>query len=93
MMRVANSAGKLEHCFGALEGTTKEADIRPGRQVAYCLSSLTALLFLSLGIFCFRATSTPPTTDADQVRLAAENVPTQGSISIANAIQALSIRH
>jgi hypothetical protein len=57
------------------------------------LSSLTALLFLSAGIFCFRATSTPRTTDADQVCLPAENVPSQTAISIANAIQALSIRH
>jgi hypothetical protein len=94
-MRVANSARKLEHRFGAFEGATaKEAEIIPGlRQVVYCLSSLTALLFLSVGIFCFRATSTPRPTDADQVCLAAENVPSQSAISIANAIQALSIRH
>jgi len=46
-----------------------------------------------LGIFYFRATGTPRATDADQMRLAAENVPSQGAISIANAIQALSIRH
>jgi hypothetical protein len=32
-------------------------------------------------------------TDPDQVSFAAENVPNQGTVSLAQAIQALSIRH
>jgi nucleoside-diphosphate-sugar epimerase len=90
-MSISNSAKTLERSFGVSKGITKESDMASGlRKFTFWLSSLTALLSFSAVIFWFQATRTPR-TDPDQVRFAAENV--KGTVSLAEAIQALAIRH
>ena len=79
---------------GESEGTTKEAKIEPGlRKVAYWLISLAALISLPAGMFWLVGFGPMRTTDPNQVRLAAEGVPSQGAVAFGQAIQALSVRH
>jgi hypothetical protein len=93
-MSTSNSAKIWERRFGVSKGNTKEPRIASGlRKFTFWLSSLTVLLSLSAGIFCLQATRTPRTMDPEQARFATENVPNQGTVSLAQAIQALSVRH
>jgi hypothetical protein len=93
-MSTAKSVKTLERRFGVSEGNAKELPITSGsRKFTFWLSSLTALLFFFAGVFCLQTSRTTRTIDPDQVRFATENVPNQGTVSLAQAIQALSIRH
>lgn len=93
-MSTSNSAKILERRFGVSKGNAKEAHLASGaRQFTFWLSSLTALLSFSAGIFCLQVTGTTRAMDPDQARFATENVPNQATVSLAQAIQALSIRH
>jgi hypothetical protein len=93
-MSISNSAKILGRRFRVSKGITKESNPAPGlRKFTFWLSSLTALLSFSAGIFYLQVTGTPRTTDLDQAGLATENVPNQGTVSLAQAIEALSIRH
>jgi hypothetical protein len=93
-MSIRNSANALGPRFGVCRGITKESNIASGlSKFTFWLSSLAALLSFSAGIFCLQVTRTPRTTDPDQVRLATENLPNEGTVSLAQAIQALRIRH
>jgi hypothetical protein len=93
-MSTSNSTNIWERRFGVSKRNTKEPRIASGpRKFTFWLSSLTALLSFAAGIFCLQATRTTRTMDPEQARFAAENVPNQGTCSLAQAIQALSIRH
>jgi hypothetical protein len=93
-MSISDSAKTLGRRFGVSKGITKESNIASGlRKFTFRLSLLTALLSFSAGIFCLQVTRTPRTTDPDQMRFATENAPDQGTVSLAQAIQALGIRH
>ena len=93
-MSTSNSTRILERRFRVPQENAKEPRIGSGpRKFTFWLSSLTVLLSLSAGIFCLQATRTPRTMDPEQARFATENVPNQGTVSLAQAIQALSVRH
>jgi hypothetical protein len=90
-MSISNPANILGRRFGISKGITEESNIASRlRKFAFWLSSLIALLSFSAGTFCLQVTRTPGTTDLDQ-RLATENV--QGTVTLAQAIQAFGIRH
>ncbi|MBV8968957.1 MAG: hypothetical protein JO331_07845 [Verrucomicrobia bacterium] len=92
-MSISNSAKTLGRRSGVSIGITKEPNTAAGlRKVTFWLSSLTALLSFSVAIFWLQAIRTPRTTDPEQARLATENVPEQGTVSLDQAIHALSIR-
>ena len=92
-MSTSNSAKIWARRFEVSKGNAKESRIASGpRKFIFWLSSVTALLSFSAGIFCLQVTRTTRTMDPDQVRFANENVPNQGTVSLAQAIQALSIR-
>ena len=90
-MNIWNSAEILGRHFGVYKGTIKESAIAPGlRKFTFWLSLLVVLLSLSAGIFWLQANRT---TDLDQARAATENASNQGTVSLAQAIQALTLRH
>jgi hypothetical protein len=93
-MSTANYVKTLQRRFGVSKGNAKEPRITSGScKFIFWLSSLTGLLSFSAGIFCLQMTTTTRTMDPDQARFATEHVPNQGTVSLAQAIQALSIRH
>ena len=79
---------------GESEGSTKELELEPGvHGIAFGLISLAALLSLLAGMFYLLESDIMRASDPDEVRLAAEGVPGQGTFTIGQAIQALSVRH
>jgi hypothetical protein len=93
-MSTSNSAKILERGFGVSKRKAKEPRVASGpRTFTFWLSSLAVLLFFSFGIFCLQVTETTRTMDTDQARFATENVPNQSTLSLAQAIQTLGVRH
>ena len=76
------------------EGTAKKAEIEQGRRKAvYWLIALAALVSLLVGILWLMEPVTPRTAGPDQLGLSAEDVQSQGEVTLGQAIQALSVRH
>jgi hypothetical protein len=93
-MSTSNSARILNRRLGASIGDSKVLRIAPGpRKFIFWLSLVTVLLSFSVGVFCFQVARARQTTEPDPVGLATEDVPDQATVSLAQAIQALSIRH
>jgi hypothetical protein len=93
-MSISNSAKPLGRRFGVCRGITEESNTASGLgKFTFWLSSLAALLSFSAAIFCLQVTRTQRTTDPDQVGLAAEDLPNEATVSLAQAIQALRIRN
>ena len=75
-------------------GSAKEAEIAQGhRKAVYWLIALAALVSLLVGILWLMESATPQTASTDQLRLAAGGEPSQGEVTLGQAIQALSVRH
>jgi hypothetical protein len=92
-MSISNSTKTLGRRSGGSKGITKKPNIESGlRKFTFWLSSLTALLSFSVAIFYLQVTRTSRTTNPEEARLATENVPDQGTVSLGQAIYALSIR-
>ena len=76
------------------EGSAQEAEIAQGhRKAVYWLIALAALVALLVGILWLMESATPQTAGTDQLRLAAGGEPSQGEVTLGQAIQALSVRH
>jgi hypothetical protein len=76
------------------EGSTKELELEPGGHgIAFRLISLAALLSLLAGMFYLLESNVMRASDPDDLRLAAEGVRGQGTFTIGQAVQALSVRH
>ena len=76
------------------ERTAKEAQKEQGhRKAVYWLISLAALVSLLVGTLRLRESATLQTAGTDQLSLAAGGVPSQGEVTIGQAVQALSVRH
>jgi hypothetical protein len=76
------------------ERTAKEAEIEQGhRKILYWLISLASLVSLLVGILCLMESATPRMAGPDQLGLSAEDVHSQGEVTLGQAIQALGVRH
>jgi hypothetical protein len=76
------------------EGSAQEAEIAQGhRKAGYWLIALAALVSLLVGILWLMESATPQTASTDQLRLAAGGEPSQGEVTLGQAIQALGVRH
>jgi hypothetical protein len=93
-MSTANSVKIMKRRFEVSKENAKEPRITSGpRKFTFWLSSLIVLLSFSVGIFCLQVNRKTRTMDPDQAGFASENVPNKSTVSLAQAIQALSIRH